>query len=134
MEIKEKKMENQRNQQGEMVDNQTANKTNKHLKKRKKNSWFRNSTISVLVVLVLLLQHPVLFVCLFAHLLVCISQPGLELASGSAGALLFPQCNTAWRSLLRAGVQGFAVLFLHFFFFQVWLQQESILFGLLKFS
>jgi hypothetical protein len=29
-------MENQRYQQGEMVDNQTANKTNKHLKKRKK--------------------------------------------------------------------------------------------------
>jgi hypothetical protein len=29
-------MENQRNQQGEMVDNQTENKTNKHLKKRKK--------------------------------------------------------------------------------------------------
>jgi hypothetical protein len=52
-------MENQRNQQGEMVDNQTANKTNKHLKKRKKkrkkNPWLRNSRISVLVVLVLLL-------------------------------------------------------------------------------
>jgi hypothetical protein len=29
-------MEKQRNQQGEMVDNQTANKTNKHLKKGKK--------------------------------------------------------------------------------------------------
>jgi hypothetical protein len=29
-------MENQRNQQGEMVDNQTVKKTNKHLKKRKK--------------------------------------------------------------------------------------------------
>jgi hypothetical protein len=28
-------MENQRNQQGEMVDNQTANKTKKHLKKKK---------------------------------------------------------------------------------------------------
>jgi homospermidine synthase len=28
-------MESQRNQQGEMVDNQTVNKTNKHLKKRK---------------------------------------------------------------------------------------------------
>jgi hypothetical protein len=56
-------MENQRNQQGEMVDNQTVNKTNKHLKKRKKNSQFRNSRILVFVVLVLLLQHPVLFVC-----------------------------------------------------------------------
>jgi hypothetical protein len=30
-------MENQRNQQGEMVDNQTTNKKNKHLKKRKKS-------------------------------------------------------------------------------------------------
>jgi hypothetical protein len=28
-------MENQRNEQGEMVDNQTVNKKNKHLKKRK---------------------------------------------------------------------------------------------------
>jgi hypothetical protein len=46
-------MENQRNQQGEMVGNQTANKANKHLKKKK--SPFRNSRISVLVVLVLLL-------------------------------------------------------------------------------
>jgi hypothetical protein len=52
-EKKEKEKENQRNQQGEMVDNQTANKTNKHLKKRKKkkNPQFRNSTISLLVVL-----------------------------------------------------------------------------------
>jgi hypothetical protein len=48
-------MENQRNQQGEMVDNQTVNKTNKHLKKRNTNSQFRNSRISVLVFLVLLL-------------------------------------------------------------------------------
>jgi hypothetical protein len=31
-------MENQRNQQGEMMDNQTMNKTNKHLKKRKKKN------------------------------------------------------------------------------------------------
>jgi hypothetical protein len=29
-------MENQRNQQRDMVDNQTVNKTNKHLKKREK--------------------------------------------------------------------------------------------------
>jgi hypothetical protein len=29
-------MENQRNQQGDMVDNQTVNKTNKHLLKREK--------------------------------------------------------------------------------------------------
>jgi hypothetical protein len=52
-------MENQRNHQGEMVDKETANKTNKHLE-RKKNSRFRNNRISVLVVLVLLLQYPVL--------------------------------------------------------------------------
>jgi hypothetical protein len=31
-----KKIENQRNQQGEMVNSQTTNKTNKHLQKRKK--------------------------------------------------------------------------------------------------
>jgi hypothetical protein len=53
--MKEKKMETQRNQQGEMVNSQTVNKTNEHLKKRKKNPQFRNSRISVLVVLVLLL-------------------------------------------------------------------------------
>jgi hypothetical protein len=29
-------MENQRNQQGKMLDNQTANKINKYLKKKKK--------------------------------------------------------------------------------------------------
>jgi hypothetical protein len=29
-------VENQRNQQGDMVDNQTVNKTNKHLHKREK--------------------------------------------------------------------------------------------------
>jgi hypothetical protein len=41
--------------------------------------------------------------CLFAHLLACISQAGLELASGSIGALLFSQCNVAWRSFVWAG-------------------------------
>jgi hypothetical protein len=56
-------MEDQINQQGEMVDNQTGNKTNKYLKK-KKNPRFMNSRISVLVVLLLLLLHPVLFVCI----------------------------------------------------------------------
>jgi hypothetical protein len=54
-----------------MVDNQTVNKRNKHLKKRinvekkktnNKRPCFRNSRISVLVVLLLLLQHPVLLV------------------------------------------------------------------------
>jgi hypothetical protein len=53
-------MKNQRNQQGEVVDNQTENKTNKHLNKEKKekgkkNTWFRNSRISVLILLVLFL-------------------------------------------------------------------------------
>jgi hypothetical protein len=37
--------------------------------------------------------------------------------SGGAGALLFSQCNVAWRSFLWAGVQGFRVLFLLFDFF-----------------
>jgi hypothetical protein len=35
---------------------------------------------------------------LLAHLLVCISQAGFELASGGVGALLFSPCNLAWRS------------------------------------
>jgi hypothetical protein len=47
---------------------------------------------------------------LFAHLLVCISQAGLEPASGSTGALLVSQCNVAWRSFLWLGVQGVRVL------------------------
>jgi hypothetical protein len=38
--------------------------------------------------------------CLFVHLLVCISQAGVEPASGNAGALLFSQCNVAWRSFV----------------------------------
>jgi hypothetical protein len=36
----------------------------------------------------------------------------LEPASGSAGALLFSQCNVAWRSFDRLGVQGVEVLIL----------------------
>jgi hypothetical protein len=49
-------MESQRKQQGEMVDNQTANQTAKPLKKgkKKKNPHFWNSRITVSVVLVLL--------------------------------------------------------------------------------
>jgi hypothetical protein len=42
-----------------MVDKQTVNKTNTKTE-RKRNSRFGNNRISVLVVLVLLLQHPVL--------------------------------------------------------------------------
>jgi hypothetical protein len=41
--------------------------------------------------------------CLFAHLLVCISQAGLELVSGGMGALLVSQCNVTWRSFVWAG-------------------------------
>jgi hypothetical protein len=51
------------------VDKQTGNKTNKQT--HKKNSRFRNNSISVLVVLVLLFQHPVL-VLLFKQKL-CLS-------------------------------------------------------------
>jgi hypothetical protein len=38
--------------------------------------------------------------CLSAHLLVFISQAGLEPVSGSVGALLFSQCNVSWRSFV----------------------------------
>jgi hypothetical protein len=79
-------------------------------KLKKKNPEFRIIRISVLVVLVLLLQHPDLFVC--------ISQAGLELASGSAGALLFSQCNMVWRSFVQAGSSGFwSFVFIYLFFF-----------------
>jgi hypothetical protein len=44
--------------------------------------------------------------CLFAHLLVCVSQAGLEPVSGSAGALLFSQCNVLGRSFVWAGGSG----------------------------
>jgi hypothetical protein len=43
---------------------------------------------------------------LFAYLLICISQAGLELASGSIGALLISQCNMAWRSFVQPGGSG----------------------------
>jgi hypothetical protein len=45
---------------------------------------------------------------LFAHLLVCVSQAGLELASSHSGALLVSQYNIVWRSFVWAGDQGFA--------------------------
>jgi hypothetical protein len=44
--------------------------------------------------------------CLFAHLLVCISQAGLEPASDGMGALLVSQCNVVWRSFVQAGGLG----------------------------
>jgi hypothetical protein len=55
---RKKKIESQIYQQREMVDKQVVNKA--HLERKKKNSRFRNKRISVLVVLSLLLQHPVL--------------------------------------------------------------------------
>jgi hypothetical protein len=38
--------------------------------------------------------------------LVCVSQACLELMSGSAGVLLFSQCNMAWRSFIWVGGSG----------------------------
>jgi hypothetical protein len=54
---------------------------------------------------------------LFGHLLVCISQAGLEPASGGAGAFLVSQCNVAWRSFVWDGVQGVGLLILLGVFF-----------------
>jgi hypothetical protein len=47
---------------------------------------------------------------LFAHLLVCVSQAGLELVSGGVGALGFFQCNVVWRSFVWAGVRVLLLL------------------------
>jgi hypothetical protein len=73
--------------------------------------------------------------CLFAHLLVCISQTGLEPASGGTGALLFSQGNMVWRCFAQAGglrCQSFAFswCFCFFFFCQRWLQYFSKIFDL----
>jgi hypothetical protein len=70
--------------------------------------------------------------CLFAHLLVCFSQADLELASGSLEALLFSQCNVAWRSFVLAGGWGcwsFASSWC-FFSCHVWIQHLSKIFDL----
>jgi hypothetical protein len=40
---------------------------------------------------------------LFVHLLVGLSQAGLELASGGTEALLFSQCNMVWRNFVQTG-------------------------------
>jgi hypothetical protein len=69
---------------------------------------------------------------LFAHLLVCISQAGLELASGGIGALLLSQCVMLWRSFVWAGgsgCQSFASSW-WFFFCRGWLQYLSNIFDL----
>jgi hypothetical protein len=71
-----------------------------------------------------------------AHLLVCQMSPkqvwSWRLVAWEPSCFL----SVTWcgEALYRLGVQGFGVLFLfiYFFFCQVWLQQESILFGLLK--
>jgi hypothetical protein len=44
---------------------------------------------------------------LFAHLLVCVSQAGLEQVSGVTWAPLFSQCNMAWRSFVQPGGSGY---------------------------
>jgi hypothetical protein len=55
--------------------------------------------------------------CLSTHLLVHISQVGLELvASGSIEALLFSQCNVVWKSPVRAGGSGYLRFASYFFF------------------
>jgi hypothetical protein len=54
---------------------------------------------------------------LFAHLLVCVSQAGLELASGGVGAFLFSECNVCGEALCGLGVQGVRVLILLGVFF-----------------
>jgi hypothetical protein len=59
---------------------------------------------------------------LFALLLVHISQADLALSSGSAGALLFSQCNVVWRSFVQvggSGCQSFDSSWC-FFFCQMW--------------
>jgi hypothetical protein len=73
-------------------------------------------------------------VCLlFAHFGLCLPS-WFEPVSGDTGALLFSQCNMAWRALGRLGVQDVRVLLLFgvFFFCQVWLLHLSKIFDLLN--
>jgi hypothetical protein len=44
--------------------------------------------------------------CLFAHLLVCVSQARLEPTPGGRGDPLVSQCNVLWRSFAQAGGLG----------------------------
>jgi hypothetical protein len=66
---------------------------------------------------------------LFAHLLVCISQAGLEPPSGGTGALLFSQCNMVWRCW-RFRLSEFCFFLVLFLFCQVWLQHLNKIFDL----
>jgi hypothetical protein len=55
-----------------------------------------------------------------------VSQAGLEPLSGGLEALLFSQCNVAWRSFPQVGVQDVKVLILlALYFCQVWFQRLS---------
>jgi hypothetical protein len=50
-------------------------------------------------------------------LLICSPVGLLDVSQAGSGALLFSQCNVAWRSFVQAGVQGVGLLiFLGAFF------------------
>jgi hypothetical protein len=69
---------------------------------------------------------------LFAHLLVCFSQAGLQPISGGTGALLACQCNVAWSSFVWAGgSECWSFPYGSFFFFYYFLINfsKSDLFG-----
>jgi hypothetical protein len=61
-------------------------------------------------------EYHVMLICSPVGLL-DVSQAGLELAYGDAGALLFFQCNVAWRSFVWAGGSGCWSLDSSWFFF-----------------
>jgi hypothetical protein len=61
-------------------------------------------------------EYHVMLICSPVGLL-DVSQTGLELAYGDAGALLFFQCNVAWRSFVWAGGSGCWSLDSSWFFF-----------------
>jgi hypothetical protein len=70
--------------------------------------------------------------CLFAHMLVCIAQTGLEPASGSMEVLPFSQCNVEWRRFVWSGGLGcpsFASSWWFYFCYE-WLQHLSKIFDL----
>jgi hypothetical protein len=69
---------------------------------------------------------------LFTHLLICVSQAGLEPVSGSMGTLLCSQCHMVWRSFVQAGGSGCQSFDSSwcFFFYQVCLYCLSKIFDL----